>query len=99
MTNRDDKIFLTTDEAFALIPDGDNIHNFAGGGGILLGCDYSRKSARHAFDDADFIEVGGPGCQSMRHPIVVHEKGGRYTFFEADMDRFYAKFPGEKVSA
>lgn len=99
MVNRDEKIFLTPDEAFALIPDGEYAHNMVGGGFMVLGCDISREGTRKAFDEADFIEVGGPTCQAMRHPIVVHEKGGRHSFFEADMGRFYEKFPGEKAAA
>lgn len=98
MTNRDEKIFITPDEALALIPDGEYVHNFATGGFVMLGCDFSREGAREAFEAAKEIEIGGPQCQAMRHPIVVHEHGGRYTFFEADMDRFYEKFPDEKAA-
>lgn len=28
--------------------------------------------------------MSGPACKAMRHPIVVHEPSGRYSFFEAD---------------
>lgn len=98
MADRDEKIFITPDEAFALIPDGEYVHNFVSGGMMLVGCDFSRGGARKAFDAAKEIEIGGRQCQAMRHPIVVHEESGRYSFFEADMDRFYEKFPGEKTT-
>lgn len=97
MSDTADRVLITPDEAASLIPDGEYVHNFVQSSFALLGCDFSREKAVEAFNSAAEIEIGGSACQSMRHPIVVHEKGGRYSFFEADMDRFYSKYPKEKA--
>jgi len=89
---------LTAAEATSLLHDGEYVHNFAQAGFALLGVDYPRAEAIKAFEDAESIELGGEGCQRMKHPIVVFEKGGRHTFFEADMDKVYAKFPDERAA-
>lgn len=88
--NEDKPIIITPEEAEACFPEGDYIHNFADGGMIMLGCDYDRADAIKALKDAVQIEIGGPGCKSMRHPIVVWSNETRYTFFVADMEKIDA---------
>lgn len=85
----DDKFIITADEAENLLIDGaEYIHNYANpAAGMMIGCDYERAAAIAAFRKAKLIEIGGYGCRGLRHPIVVHEDDGRYTFFEADMDK------------
>lgn len=80
---------LTSAEAISLLPAGDYVHNFAGGG-ILIGCDYSREQAIKALNEAAEIEIGGGACRAMRHPLAVWEPSGRVTFFEADMAKLEA---------
>lgn len=83
----DDKIILTPEDAESLLVEGaKHIHNFTSGP-ILIGCDYDRADAIKAFRAAASIELAGPGAMAMRHPIAVFEKGGRVTFFEADVDK------------
>ena len=87
----DDKVILTPDEAAALFPDGDYVHNYANpSGGLFLGIDYDRSDAIAALQRAKQIELGGPGCTAMKHPIVVWENERRCTFFEANMDKVKA---------
>lgn len=81
----DDKFIITADEATGLLDDGDYVHNLRQSGFLSLGCDVGREAAIKAFHDAELIEIGGPSCKAVRHPIVVHEKDGRYSFFAADM--------------
>lgn len=84
----DERLLITADEAASLLnEEGDYIHNFVDGGMIMLGCDFERDSAIKAFKAAKSIEIGGPGCKAMRHPLVVFEQDGRHSFFEADMDK------------
>jgi hypothetical protein len=84
----DDKFPLTAEEAESLLHDeGEYIHNFIDGGMMMLGCDFERDSAIKAFKAAKSIEIGGPGCRAMKHPIVVFNQDGRHSFFEADMTK------------
>lgn len=84
------RLILTPEEAIDLLPEGDTIHNFADGGLILLGVDYSRDEAIKAIREAVQVEIGGDGCKAMRHPLVVWNAEDKYTFFEADMDKVAA---------
>ena len=87
----DDKFVLSADEAISLLNDDvEYVHNYVQRGMMFLGCDFERDSAIEAFKAAELIELGGPSCKAMRHPIVVHEKDGRYSFFEADMAKVKA---------
>ncbi len=81
----DDKLIITPDQAINALLDGDTVHNFTQSSPMIIGCDYSREHAIKAIHEADHIELGGDACKSLKHPIVVW-KGGRYSFFEANMD-------------
>lgn len=84
------RLILTPDEAIGLLPEGDTIHNFAQGGFVLIGADYSRDEAVVAIREAVQIEIGGDGCKAMKHPLVVWSAENKHTFFEADMDKVAA---------
>lgn len=87
----DDKFIITADEAASLLVDGaEYIHNFVQADFAIIGCDFDREGAINAFKAAHLIEIGGSACKGMKHPIVVHEEGGRYSFFEADMAKVEA---------
>lgn len=97
--SNDDKIILTPDEAASLIADGDYVHNFIQSGMTFLGCDYERDDAIEAFRAAKSIEIGGPSCKAMKHPIAVFDARDRLSFFEADMEKveaFESRARGEK---
>lgn len=84
----EDKVILTPDEAISLLHDGEYIHNYANPrGGMFIGCDYDRKDAIEAIRAAYQIEIGGPECKRMRHPLAVWSSENRVTFFEADMGK------------
>jgi hypothetical protein len=85
-----DKHIITAEQAIDCLPQGETIHNFLNPSpGLMLGCDYERASAIKALEEADSIEIGGPGCMAMKHPLVVW-KDGAHSFFEADMDKIDA---------
>ena len=95
----EDRMILTPDEAISLLPEGEYVHTQRNpSGGMFLGCDFERDSAIETIRDAEEIEVGGPHCRAMRHPIVVWKKGevGRPLFLEADMDKL-AAFESQKA--
>jgi hypothetical protein len=85
----EDRLIITADEAIGLLPEGEYVHNTTGGM-IMIGCDYSRKSAEECLKGAVQIEIGGPMCRAMRHPIVCWDTPKHCTFFEADMVKLEA---------
>ena len=93
----DDRILLTADEAISLLPEGEYVHNTTGGM-IMIGCDYSRESAEKSLREAVQIEIGGPMCKAMRHPLVTWDSPHHCTFFEADMDKV-AAFEASRANA
>lgn len=90
MASTDDKLVLTAEQAIALLPDGEYVHNFAQGGMALIGCDYSREDAISALNAASLIEMAGPSAMALEHPIATWDPNDRLTFFAADMDRVEA---------
>lgn len=86
----EEKFIITPEEAESLLLDGPTVHNFAQSSFMLLGCDYGREEAIAAFKAAKLIEIAGPTCKAMKHPIAVHEQDGRWTVFEADMAKVEA---------
>lgn len=74
---KQDRRYITPDEAMNLISDGDDVHTFRNSSGFLLGCDVSRKSIEQIFkDNPDKIEIGGPTSRTMKHAIVVEDSVG-----------------------
>lgn len=86
----DNKVILTAEQAEALLAPGERVHNFANPAGMLVGCDDDRDRAIAALKAAKQIELGGPACMAMKHPIVVWDSEKHCTFFEADMDKIAA---------
>lgn len=88
----DKKMVITAAEAESLLIDGaEYVHNYLNPrGGMLLGCDYERADAIAAFEKAIGIEIAGPGCKAMKHPLAVWKTETDVSFFEADMAKVEA---------
>ena len=88
---KDNKVILTPEQAEALLPEGEYIHNFANpGAGMLIGCDYDRPDAIKALRGAKRLELGGEQSKALNHPIICWHTAGRLTFFAADMAKVEA---------
>lgn len=83
-------LILTPEQALALMPEGEYIHNFVGGRGIIIGCDWTRAEAIDALHRAVQIEIGGPQCKKMGHPIIVWDSKTHHCFAQADMAKVEA---------
>lgn len=88
--NDDIQIILTPEQAEALLPEGDTMHSMSGGGFVIVGCNHSRENTIKAFRSALQIEIGGPACKSMKHPIVVWDRNDHCVFYQADMEKVEA---------
>ena len=87
----DDKIILSAEEAISLLPEGQHIHNYKNpGAGLMLGIDFERADAEKHIRKAIQREIGGPGCQAMKHALVVWDTEKSLSFFETDMDKVSA---------
>lgn len=82
-------VLLTPQEAESLLLDGEYVHTYRQAGTVFIGTDWSREEAITAFANALRLEIGGPTCQGMGHPIVVTDRTG-HVFFAADMDKVSA---------
>ena len=88
---KDDKIVLTADEAISLLPEGEYVHNYVNPtGAMFIGCDYDRDEVERHIRSAHQCEIGGPGCQSIKHGLVVWKTNKSLSFFETDMEKLKA---------
>jgi hypothetical protein len=83
-----DKILLTPKQAESVLLKGKQIHTFRSGTGMLIGCDWSRKSIIEALkNNPDRIEIGGDQCKRMGHGLVVWTSETDPLFIECDKDK------------
>lgn len=74
-TTDDDRKKLSLEEATVLLPDGDDIHTFRGGGGMLLGADWRRAKILEAIEKYG-VELAGPTATAMKHGLVLFDDRG-----------------------
>lgn len=77
-----ENIYLTPDEAIALLPDRDRIHTFVNPNGMLIGADHERESLIKDMREATEIMVTGEMAQNMGHGLCF-KHNGRYLFVES----------------
>jgi hypothetical protein len=77
----DDVVLLTYDEAVALLPEGERIHTFPGGGLALIGAGWDRADVLALLESTDRREVTGPAAQSMGHGLAAY-RGGQPVFIQ-----------------
>jgi hypothetical protein len=66
-------------DAERMLPEGDTIHTFRGGGMMLIGADWSR--VLDAMRAAPTIRPSGELARSMKHGLAIHS-GGSWLFIE-----------------
>lgn len=74
----EDRVFLTPEQALAMLPEGDLIHTFRNSGGMLLGADSNRADIEEEIRKAEKREVAGEMATSMGHGLVLRPKGAKY---------------------
>lgn len=87
MKHDGDAIYLNSDEAVSVLPDGDTIHTFLNPlAGAMLGADWDRSEVVEAITKSPCIHLTGPMARSMKHGLAI-EQGDRYVFIETDEQR------------
>ena len=82
MSENTKRIFLSKDQAIAMLPQGQTIHVFRNQGLLLVGADWSRSEIIDLLVHSKTIEIGGSQCRALGHPIAAFDGEG-YFFIEA----------------
>jgi hypothetical protein len=77
-----ERLYLTKEQALSALPEGENVHCFVSGGGILFGADWNRKQVEQYIEEADSVVIGGGMSRRMGHGLAVFGTDG-LKFFEA----------------
>jgi hypothetical protein len=73
----DDRVFLTPEQATAMLSDDDQIHTFRQSiGGVLLGADWDRDDLVKAIDVAENRELSGEQATKMHHGLCITDNHG-----------------------
>jgi len=76
----DERVYLTYEQAAAMLPDGDTVHAFRNTGPVLLGADWDRASVLEVLRTGR-PELAGEQATSMDHGLVAWDEHGP-VFFE-----------------
>jgi len=71
----EDRVFLTFEEAEKMLPDGDWVHTFRGGGNMMIGADWKREDVLSVMKTSK-PELSGEMATSMGHGLVFEDKFG-----------------------
>lgn len=87
MRFKDRRVFLTFDEAVALIPPSEYVHTFENpAAGVLVGADWKRTELvelMRSCPDPECAELAGEQATSMGHGLCVHSKGQPLLYVES----------------
>ena len=88
------KVYITTEQAISVLPDGDTVHTFCNTGFGLVGADWSKEDITDKLRRIDIIELTGPVARGMNHGICAYSKDAKYQsdilFIETDEARVSA---------
>jgi len=71
------KRLITFDQAVSLLNDGEIIHTFRNGPGMLLGVDYNRNGILSLMKKHEStLEIGGEKCRKFEHGVVLNDGTG-----------------------
>lgn len=71
----DEREYLTFEQAEAMLPDGDDIHTFRNGSGMLIGADWRREQVIEALRQYK-PELSGETATRMNHGIYLEDAHG-----------------------
>jgi len=83
----DDRRFITFEEAVSLLNDGEYIHTFRNGGGMLVGADHDRKKLLKEMRQYEStLELAGGTARTMKHGLVYEDNLG-FMFVATDEEK------------
>ena len=85
------KIYITTEQAISVLPDGDTVHTFYNPGFGLVGANWSKEDITDKLRRSEIIELTGPAARGMGHGICAYNKDTKcqsdILFVETDEER------------
>lgn len=74
---KEQRIWLTAEQAKSLLSKSKFIHTFRSDPGVLVGADWRRAELIKLIDKlpAEHIEIGGEMCKNMGHGLVIYSGG------------------------
>jgi len=79
MTDESERVYLTYEQAIAMLVDGDSIHAFRNTGNVLIGADWGRDDVLSVLRDGK-PELAGVNATEFGHGIVAWDKYGPVFF-------------------
>ena len=96
------KKFINSDQAIALLPEGEYIHTFRNLPIALIGDDWDRAEIIELIKESDRIELAGGMARSMHHGLAVYNHDIKMQsdvlFIETDMEKLLAFDPDEEAA-
>ena len=92
------KLFLSPEEATALLPDYDSIHTFYNTSFGLVGADWERNDVIAKIMSCDFREITGNTARGMKHGLALYNAGcfqDDIVFVETNMATLNRLYPEE----
>lgn len=91
------KYLLTTDEAIALLPDGQTVHTFMSPAvNTLVGADWTRDEIIELVTKCE-TQLSGEAAKGMKHGIAAFRPKIGFVFIETNMEKL-AKLESEIVN-
>lgn len=93
------RIFLTTQQAIELLPEGEQVHTFINSPLALVGADWDRDEVIDKIQRSDYREITGSGARGLNHGLAVYNQGATQMdvlFVETDMKKLDALYPAEE---
>ena len=88
------RVYITTEQAISVLPDGDTVHAFYNPGFGIVGADWSKEDITDKLRRSDIIELTGSAARGMNHGMCAYSKDAKYQsdilFIETDEVRVSA---------
>lgn len=93
------RIFLTTQQATELLPEGEQVHTFVSSPMALVGADWDRDEVIDKIRRSDYREITGSTARGLNHGLAVYNQDATemdVLFVETDMEKLDALYPAEE---
>jgi hypothetical protein len=73
----EDRMDVSAEEALGVVKQGDEVHTFLNGSGVLLGADWARADVEEGIRAAGVRTLTGPMARGMGHGLAFFREGDR----------------------
>ena len=93
------RIFLTTQQAIELLPEGEQVHTFINSPLALVGADWDRDEVIDKIQRSDYREIAGSVSRGLNHGLAVYNQSATQMdvlFVATDMKKLDALYPANE---